>query len=94
MYRIIGRQVLAFSYTTTIRDCIVPATVSPFQAMMDRRPANLLVESKLAQMTLNAWCVHLQAEANRVCDFVVMELSSLDFVDDVFEPPFPVEAKS
>ena len=66
------------------------SNISSFQAMMGRRPANLLVESKPAQMTLSAWCDHLQGEASRVCDFVEMELSPLDFAENVFEPPFAV----
>ena len=59
--------------------------------MMGRKPATLLVENEPTPMSLSVWRDQLKVKASRVSDNVDMELSSLDFVDEEFDPPITVD---
>ena len=58
--------------------------------MIGRQPASLLVESYHEPMSMSAWCDKLKVELSRVCDYVEMELSALDFVETEFKLPYAV----
>ena len=64
--------------------------ISPFQAMVGWQPRKLLVENVQCEKSGSTWADYIEAAAARIRDYLELELSTTDFVEDVTNNPYVI----